>query len=120
MKVSVAQSCLILWDPMDCNSPGSSVHGILQARILEWVVMPSSRDLPNPGIKPMSFISAALAGGFFTLSATWEALVLSIVSIFSLKFLEITLFVSNVFELHFRFSNVEHRISIIFRIVVGE
>ena len=41
------QSCLTLCDPMDCNSPGSSVHGILQARILEWVAMPSSRGLSN-------------------------------------------------------------------------
>ena len=39
----VAQSCPTLWDPMDCSPPGSSVHGILQARILEWVAMPSSR-----------------------------------------------------------------------------
>ena len=37
------QSCLTLCDPMDCNPPGSSVHGILQARMLEWVAMPSSR-----------------------------------------------------------------------------
>ena len=37
------QSCLTLCDPMDCSSPGSSVHGILQARILEWVAMPPSR-----------------------------------------------------------------------------
>ena len=37
------QSCLTLGDPMDCSLPGSSVHGILQARILEWVAMPSSR-----------------------------------------------------------------------------
>ena len=37
------QSCPTLWDPMDCSPPGSSVHGILQARILEWVAMPSSR-----------------------------------------------------------------------------
>ena len=37
------QSCLTLWDPMDCSPPGSSVHGILQARILEWVAVPSSR-----------------------------------------------------------------------------
>ena len=44
---------LTLFDPMDC-SPGSSVHGILQVRILEWVAMPSSRDLPNPGIEPRS------------------------------------------------------------------
>ena len=37
------QLCLSLRDPMDCSPPGSSVHGILQARILEWVVMPTSR-----------------------------------------------------------------------------
>ena len=41
-------------NPMDCNPPGSSAHGILQARILEWVAMPFSRDLPHPGIQPMS------------------------------------------------------------------
>ena len=49
----VAQSCLTLQDPMDCSLPGSSVHGIFQARVLEWVPMPSSGDLPNPGVKPM-------------------------------------------------------------------
>ena len=38
----VTQSCLTLWDPMNCSPPGSSVHGILQARILEWVAMPFS------------------------------------------------------------------------------
>ena len=37
------QLCPTLYDPMDCSPPGSSVHGILQARILEWVAMPSSR-----------------------------------------------------------------------------
>ena len=39
----VLHLCLTLCDPMDCSPPGSSVHGILQARILEWVAMPSSR-----------------------------------------------------------------------------
>ena len=39
---------------MDCSLPGSSVHGILQARILEWVAVPFSEDLPKPGIKPTS------------------------------------------------------------------
>ena len=38
------QSCLTLWDPMDYSLPGSSVHGILQTRMLEWVAMPSSRE----------------------------------------------------------------------------
>ena len=42
------QSCLTLWDPMECNPPGSSVHGILQARILEWVAMPFSRGSSWP------------------------------------------------------------------------
>ena len=37
------------WDPMDCSLPGSSVHGIFQARIPEWVAVSSSRDLPNLG-----------------------------------------------------------------------
>ena len=42
-KVKVTQLCLTLHDPVDCSLPGSSVHGILQARILEWVTMPTSR-----------------------------------------------------------------------------
>ena len=43
------QSCLTLCNPTDCSPPGSSVHGILQARILEWVALPSSRGSPGPG-----------------------------------------------------------------------
>ena len=43
-----------LCDPMHCSLPGSPVHGILQAGILEWAAIPSSRDLPNPGIEPRS------------------------------------------------------------------
>ena len=42
--VVVTQSCLAFWDPMGCSSPGASVHGILQATILEWVAIPISRD----------------------------------------------------------------------------
>ena len=42
-KVLVIQLSPTLWDPMDCSPPGSSVHGILQARILEWLVIPFSR-----------------------------------------------------------------------------
>ena len=41
-----------LCDLMDFSLPGSSVHGVLQARILEWVAMPSSRGSSNPGVKP--------------------------------------------------------------------
>ena len=60
------QLCLTLCNPMDCSPPGSSVHGILQARMWEWVALLSSRDLLNPGIKPVSLTSPALAGSFFT------------------------------------------------------
>ena len=52
MKVLVAQLCLTLCDPMDCSPPDSSVHGILKARILEWVDFPFSRRSSRPGIKP--------------------------------------------------------------------
>ena len=53
-SVLVTQSCLTLCNPMDSSPPGSSVHGILQARILEWIAFPSSGYLPNPVIKPGS------------------------------------------------------------------
>ena len=45
----VAQSCPTLCDPMDYSLPGSSVHGIFQARVLEWVAISFSRDHPDPG-----------------------------------------------------------------------
>ena len=48
------QLCLTLCDPMGCSPPGSSVHGIFQARILEWVAISSSRENPNQGIEPRS------------------------------------------------------------------
>ena len=50
----IAQSCLILCEPMDCGPPGSSVPGVLQARILEWVAISFLVDLSHPGIKPGS------------------------------------------------------------------
>ena len=53
-----SQSCLTLHDPMDCSPPGSSVHGILQARILEWVAMPSFRGSSSPrDVTHISYIS---------------------------------------------------------------
>jgi len=55
----VAQSSPTLCDPVDCSPPGSSIHGILQARILEWVAISFSRVLPDPGIKPRSPILQA-------------------------------------------------------------
>ena len=67
---SDAWPCLTLCDPMDCSQLGSSVQGILLARILEWGAISSSGDLPDPG---MSLLSPALAEWFSTTSATWEA-----------------------------------------------
>ena len=56
-------SCVWLCNSIDCSLPGSSVHGILQARILEWVAMPSSRGSSQP--RDQTHISC-IAGGFFT------------------------------------------------------
>ena len=53
------QLCPILYDPMDCSLPDSSVQGILWARILEWVPCPPQGDLLNPGIKPV-FLNVSL------------------------------------------------------------
>ena len=58
MKVKVTQSC-----PTLCNPRDYTVHGLLQARILEWVAFPFSGDLPNPGIEPRS---PRIVGRFFT------------------------------------------------------
>ena len=51
----------LFYSPMDCGSPGSSVHGILQTRKLEWVGLPFPLlgDLPNPGIELVSLVSTA-------------------------------------------------------------
>ena len=62
----VAQSCLTLCNPMDYT-----VHGILQARVLDWVAIPSLGDLPGSGIKP---VSPALAGGFLTIGPPGKSL----------------------------------------------
>ena len=59
--------------PTDCSLLGSSVHGILQARILKCVAMPSSRGSSRPRDQPTSLKSPALADGFFASNTTWEA-----------------------------------------------
>ena len=69
VKVSVAQSCPTLSNPVDCSLPGSSVRGILQARILEWVAMPFSRGPSRPRDRAQV---SCIAGGFFTIWATRE------------------------------------------------
>ena len=63
-----------LCDPMDCSPPGSSVHWVPQARVLEWVAIFSSRRSPDPGTEPVSPASPALAGRFFTNAPTWKPL----------------------------------------------
>jgi len=68
---SVAQACPTLWDPMDYSLPGSSVHGILQVRILEWVAISLSRGSSQP--RDQTCVSCT-AGGFFTCRAIREAL----------------------------------------------
>ena len=67
------QSCLTLCNPMNCSPPGSSVHGILQAKHRSGLQCPPSGDLLNPGIEPMSLMTPELADGLFTTSATLEA-----------------------------------------------
>ena len=73
---SVIQLCPILCNTLDCSPPGSSVHGILQARILEWVAISFSRGSSRPrDWKCISRVSC-IAGGFFTCWTIWEAQVL--------------------------------------------
>ena len=64
VEVLVAQSCLTLCNPMDCSLPDSSVHGILQARILNWVTIPFSRVSSQP--RDQTRVSC-VAGRFFTI-----------------------------------------------------
>ena len=70
VKVLVAQLCLSFWDPADCSPPGSTVHGILQARILEWVAIPFSRGSSQPRDRTWVF---CIVGGLFLIWATREA-----------------------------------------------
>ena len=73
VKVKVAQLCPALCNPMDCSLPGSSVHGILQARILEWVAVPFSGR--SSQLRDRTQVSRT-TGGFFTTWASREVLIL--------------------------------------------
>ena len=64
----IAQSCLTLRDPVDCSPPGSSVHRILQARILEWVAISFSRGSSRPRDRTQV---SCIAGRRFNLWATY-------------------------------------------------
>ena len=78
--VLISQSCPTLCDPMDCGLPGFSVHGILQARILEWVAIPFSRGTSQP--RDQTLVTC-ITGRFFTVWATGKSClhVLAIVNI---------------------------------------
>ena len=65
-----AQSGVSVCDPMECSPPGSSVHGISQARVLEWLAISFSRGSSPP--RDGTHV-ACIAGGFFTIWATWPA-----------------------------------------------
>ena len=69
--VLVTQTCPTLCNPMDCSTPGSCVHGILQARIPQWVAIPFSRGYSRP--RDRTWVSC-IAGRLFTISATRELL----------------------------------------------
>ena len=73
VKVLVAQLCPTLCNPMDCSQTGSSVHGILQARILEWVAISFSRGSSWPKAQTQA---SYIAGRFFTIWATRESVTL--------------------------------------------
>ena len=66
MHAKLLQSCPILCDPMDCSLTGSSVHGILQVRILEWVSTPSSRGFSWPRDWACVLCGSCIVGIFFT------------------------------------------------------
>ena len=70
LRVCVSQSCPTLCDTMDCSPPHSSIQGILQAIILEWVAIPFSKKSSQP--KDQTWVSC-IAGRFFTVWATREA-----------------------------------------------
>ena len=78
MHAKLLQSCPTLWDPMDCSPPGSSVHGILQARILEWVAISSSRGSSPPRDQKCICCVSCIAGGFFTAEPPGKSLLPSI------------------------------------------
>ena len=86
--------CLTLCDLMVYSPPGSFVHEVFQARILEWLSCPPPGDLLTQGGNPVSLPSPALAGVFLTISATWEAPVSTKTSQIQLKYAWVHLYYS--------------------------
>ena len=77
MYAKSLQFCPTLCNPVEYSLPGPSVHGILQAEYWSGLPCLPPGHLLNTGIEPWSLISPALAGGFFTTSATWKAHIIS-------------------------------------------
>ena len=73
MHAKLLQSCLILCDSMDCTHLASLSTGFSMQEHWSGLSCPPPGDLPDPGIEPTSLKSPALASGFFTTSAIWEA-----------------------------------------------
>ena len=84
-KVLVTQSCPTLCDPMDCSPPGSSVHGILQARLLEWLTIPFSRESSQS--RDWTQVPC-IEGRFFTIWSTREAYTLIRKRLISVQYMD--------------------------------
>ena len=74
MHAKALQSCPTLCDPMNCSRQAPLLMGFSRQEYWSGLPCPPPGDLPNPGIEPASLTSPALAGGFFTTSATWKLL----------------------------------------------
>ena len=88
-----SQSCLTLCNPLDCSPPGSSVHGIFQAGILEWVAIPFSRGSSQP--RDRTRVSC-IAGRFFTIWTTLTRILLSCLSQSAFYFCHSALFLRSI------------------------
>ena len=75
----LTQSRPTFCDPMDCSPSGSSVHEIFQARILEWIAIPTPGDLCDPGIESASLVSSAVADGIFTTEPPGKPLLATVI-----------------------------------------
>ena len=80
-------SCPSLCDPLDCTCQAPLSMGFSRQEYWSGLSCPPAGDLPDPGVEPTSLISPALAGGYFTASATWEALIISHTNIFKILYL---------------------------------
>ena len=94
-------------DPLHCSLPGSSVHGISQTRILEWVAISSPGDLPDPRTKPTSLGSPALAGGFFVCLYFCKYQSIFVLPLEDWKCLLLSVFFFQLFILFWMINNVE-------------